>query len=260
MVTASNDPRIAVVTGASSGIGAAIATALGALGWSVGLGARRTDRLEQVAEMVRAGGGTPFAHALDVTDIMSIDTFFGAVESTLGTVDTVVNNAGVGLPATLIDSKPDDLRREVDVNLLGPIFVSQRALQKMPALGYGDIVFVTSLNAVTPRPMQTGYTASKAGMEGVAKVLAMELEGTGIRATIVRPGPTITDFAAEWPEGVLKGITELWAGWGLWRHDTFLPPEAIAAAVVTAVTAAAGVHLDEIQINPVPPPGRGPNG
>ncbi len=256
---AANDTRVAVVTGASSGIGAAIAVALGTLGWRVALGARRTDRLERCAQLVDSAGGTAFAHSLDVTDLVSIDTFFDRVEAQFGTVDTVVNNAGIGIPARLADSDPEALRRELDVNLLGPMFVSRRALQTMVSLGYGDIVFVTSLNAVLPRPMQAGYTASKAGIEGVAKVLAMELEGTGVRSTIVRPGPTVSDFANDWPEGVLEGITDLWQDWGLWRHDTFLPPEAIAHAVVTAVTAPVGVHLDEIQVNPVPP-GREPNG
>jgi NADP-dependent 3-hydroxy acid dehydrogenase YdfG len=249
---ATDKQRIAVVTGASSGIGTAIATALGALGWRVALGARRIGRLDEAAELVRSAGGTPFVHSLDVTDLASIDAFFGAVESEFGTPDTVVNNAGVGVPSTLLDANPDDLRREIDVNLLGPIFVSRRALQSMPRLGYGDIVFVTSLNAVVPRPMQVGYTASKAGVEGVAKVLRMELEGTGIRSTIVRPGPTMSDFANDWPDGALETVTELWHEWGLWRHDTFLSADAIAAAIVSVVTAPPGVHLDEVQVNPAP--------
>jgi NADP-dependent 3-hydroxy acid dehydrogenase YdfG len=257
-VSAGTDsPRTAIVTGASSGIGAAIATALGALGWRVALGARRRDRLEETAELVTQAGGSPFVCALDVTDPTSIETFFSAVESEFGTADTVVNNAGIGIPASLKDSNPEDLRREIDVNLLGPMFVSRRALQSMPALGYGDLVFVTSLNAVLPRPLQSGYTASKAGIEGVAKVLKMELEGTGIRSSIVRPGPTMSEFANEWPAGALDRVVESWGDWGLWRHDTFLPAQAIATAVVSVVTAPAGVHLDEVQVNPAPPGRRG---
>lgn len=253
MVDRSKEARTAIVTGASSGIGVAIATALGALGWRVALGARRTDRLADTARSVEKAGGTALPHRLDVTDLTSIEDFFSTVEARFGTVDTVVNNAGIGVPATLKDSNPRDLRREIEVNLLGPMFVARRALQKMTELGYGDLVFVTSLNAVLPRPMQAGYTASKAGVEGVAKVLRMELEGTGIRSTIVRPGPTLTEFAAEWPEGALGRLTDVWRDWALWRHDTFLPSTAIADAVVAAVTAAPGVHIDEIQVNPAPP-------
>jgi NAD(P)-dependent dehydrogenase (short-subunit alcohol dehydrogenase family) len=155
------------------------------------------------------------------------------------------------------EAKTEDLRRELEVNLLGPMLVSRRALRSMRALGRGDIVFVTSLNAVAPRPLQTGYTASKAGLEGVARVLRMELEGTGIRSTIVRPGPTISDFAQQWPEGALERAADMWRDWSLWRHDVFLPPASVAAAIVSAVTAPTGTHIDEIQINPVAPVGRG---
>jgi NADP-dependent 3-hydroxy acid dehydrogenase YdfG len=115
---------------------------------------------------------------------------------------------------------------------------------------------VTSLNAVAPRPLQTGYTASKSGIEGVARVLRMELEGTGIRSSIVRPGPTMTDFANDWPEGALERASDLWRDWALWRHDVFLPAESVAAAVVSVVTAPPGTHVDEVQVNPVPPPSR----
>jgi NADP-dependent 3-hydroxy acid dehydrogenase YdfG len=80
----------------------------------------------------------------------------------------------------------------------------------------------------------------------------MELEGTGIRSTIVRPGPTMSDFANDWPDGALETVTELWHEWGLWRHDTFLSADAIAAAIVSVVTAPPGVHLDEVQVNPAP--------
>jgi len=253
MSRGTDSARTAVVTGASSGIGAAIATALGALGWRVALGGRRVDRLEAVARSVDAAGGTPLVQPLDVTDLTAIDDFFAAVESGFGTADAVVNNAGIGIPSTLMESDPAALRREIDVNLLGPMFVSRRALQSMVELGYGDLVFVTSLNAVVPRPMQVGYTASKAGVEGVAKVLRMELEGTGIRSTIVRPGPTMTDFANDWPDGALEKVTEAWRDWALWRHDTFLPSAAIAQAVVAVLTAPADVHIDEVQVNPAPP-------
>jgi len=246
-------PRIAVVTGASSGIGASIASALAALGWRIAVGARRTDRLAVVVKSIEASGGIGFAHELDVTDDVSIDAFFSAVEQRFGVADVVVNNAGIGIPALLHEASPDDLRREVDVNLLGPMLVTRRALQTMRGLGRGDVVFVTSLNAIAPRPLQTGYTASKCGIEGVARVLKMELEGTGIRSTIVRPGPTISDFANDWPEGALERASDLWRDWALWRHDAFLPPESVAAAVVSVVTAAPGTHIDEIQVNPTPP-------
>src|SRR5438105_3124153 len=113
--------RTAAVTGASSGIGRAVAVALGALGWNVGLGARRLDALATTAELVELEGGTAVSHPLDVTDPASVDAFFGAVESRLGPVDALVNNAGMAVPGLLVDTDPDDLAREVDTNLLGPL-------------------------------------------------------------------------------------------------------------------------------------------
>ena len=107
-------PRVAAVTGASSGIGAAIARAFGRLGWTVALGARRTDRLEEVARQIRRDGGRPFARALDVTSAASVDAFFDAADAAVGTPDVVVNNAGVGVPGMLheisVEATPDQLQ------------------------------------------------------------------------------------------------------------------------------------------------------
>ena len=248
-----SEARTAVVTGASSGFGAAIARALGARGWSVGLGARRLERLREVALEVEKAGGRPFVHTLDVASPESVDVFFGAVERELGDVDTIVSNAGIGRPALLHETDLEDLRAEIDTNLMGPLLVARRGLPGMLGRRRGDIVFVTSLNAVVPRPYQTGYTASKAGVEGLARALQMELEGTGVRATIVRPGPSKTEMGWDWPPEILKRMLASWKHWGVLRHHRYLAPERIADAVVVAVTAPPGAHLDLIQVNPEAP-------
>ena len=245
--------RSAVVTGASSGIGAATAVALGRLGWPVAIGARRIDRLEQVARQVEEAGGRPFVHVLDVTAPASIDGFFDAAEKELGALDVVVNNAGVGHPALLHEASVEDLRDEIATNLLGPMLLVRRTLPPLLERGRGDLVFVTSLNAVVPRPLQLGYTATKTGLEAMVRVLQMELEGSGVRATIVRPGPSKTEFGWDWNPEMIARVLESWKRFGLLRHTHFLPPEAIARAVVGVVTAPAGTHFDLIQVNPEAP-------
>lgn len=245
--------RPALVTGASSGLGAAIAKALGALGWPVAMGARRMDRLEEVAKDVEAAGGIPFIHPLDISDEHSVDAFVGAAEAAVGPLDVVVSNAGIGIPAPFHESKIEDLRAEIDTNLLGPMLLTRRVLPAMIEQRHGDLVFIGSLNTVLARPYQLGYTATKAGVEAMARVLQRELEGTGVRSTIVRPGPSKTEMGWDWGPDIIQKILSSWKHHGILRHQNFLKPEAVADAVVTAVTAPPGVHLDLIQITPEAP-------
>jgi NADP-dependent 3-hydroxy acid dehydrogenase YdfG len=248
--------RTTVVTGASSGIGAAIARAFGSQGFAVALGARRTDRLAAVAREIEDAGGRAFAHPLDVTQPDSIDAFFAAVEGALGTPEVVVSNAGIGVPGTLDELAVADLQRDIATNLLGPMLVARRALPAMRARRRGDLVFVSSMNAVAPRPLQLGYTAAKAGVEAMAQTLRMELEGTGVRAVVVRPGPTRSEFGFGFAPEILARIMDSWKQWGFLRHMELLEGEDVAAAVVAAVTAPPGVSFDVIQVNPEGPRGR----
>jgi NADP-dependent 3-hydroxy acid dehydrogenase YdfG len=247
------EPRTALVTGASSGLGAAIARALGALGWSVAIGARRSAQLQEVAEQIDAVGGKAFAHELDVTELDSIETFVAASEQRLGPIDTIVNNAGTSKPGRLFELSADDLRREINTNLLGPMLLTRLMLPSLIERRRGDLVFISSQNAVIPRPLQLGYTATKAGLEAMVRVLQMELEGSGVRATTVRPGPTRSNFGLDWDPAAIKRVLKSWKRWGIQRHHRYLPAEAIAAAVVHTVTAPAGTHFDLIQVNPEGP-------
>jgi NADP-dependent 3-hydroxy acid dehydrogenase YdfG len=247
------DTRVAAVTGASGGIGRAIAVALGRLGWKVALGARRLDALATTADLVALEGGTPYAHPLDVTDAASVDAFFAAVEHELGPVDALVNNAGIAVPGLLVDADPTDLAREVDTNLLGPLLCTRRVLRPMLDAGTGDLVFVSSDTAHTPRPGMIGYSASKAAIETVARVIDMETEGRGIRSTVIRVGPTLTDFAGEWTPGTFEHLVALWPRFGIQRHFNTVEPADIAAVVVHALTAPAHARLDTVEVQPVAP-------
>jgi NADP-dependent 3-hydroxy acid dehydrogenase YdfG len=245
---------VAIVTGASAGIGRAIAPALGELGWAVAVGARRTDRLEETAAEVDTAGGEAFAHHLDVTNTGSVDTFVDAAERALGPVDVLVNNAGMSVPGALHRVAADDLRREVATNLLGPLLMSRRAIASMLDRGSGgDLVFISSDATRNARPRMAAYSATKAGVELLARSLAMELEGTGIRATTVRVGPTLSDFGTGWDPDQVEELMEFWPRYGLQRHPGLLEPDAVARAVVFAVTAPEGMHLDTIEVQPEAP-------
>jgi NAD(P)-dependent dehydrogenase (short-subunit alcohol dehydrogenase family) len=250
------DGRMAIVTGASSGIGRAIALEFAGLGWSVAIGARRTDRLEDAAVDARERGGQAFVHRLDVTDPQSIAAFFAAAQDALGPVDVLVNNAGVASPGWLDRVPVEALQREVATNLLGPILMSRLAIGSWHGEGRGgDLVFVTSDATRHPRPRMAAYTATKAGLEAFSQALAMELEGSGVRSTTVRVGPTLTDFGFEWPVDDLADLMGYWPRFGLQRHAGVLDASAVARAVVTAVTAPAGVHFDTIEVQPEAPVG-----
>ncbi|NNL66568.1 MAG: SDR family NAD(P)-dependent oxidoreductase [Myxococcales bacterium] len=246
-------PRTVVVTGASSGIGAAIARGLGELGFRVALGARRIDRLEGVAKEVETAGGTAFAHALDVADPASVDAFFRATESALGAPDAVVNNAGLDNPVRFAEADPEDFERIVAVNLLGPMYTSRRAVPAMIEAGAGDLLFVSSHTVREHRPAQAAYGATKAGLEHLARTLALEFEGSGIRSTIIRVGATQSEFHADWTPDQIVGLLEYWKKFGVQRHLAMMPPESVARAVGLALTTPQGAHLACIEVLPEAP-------
>jgi len=252
----SEQQRIALVTGASTGIGRAIAVELSRLGWPVAIGARRRDRLEETADEVRAAGGTPFVHELDVCDAGSIDTMFAACEAELGVVDVVVNNAGLSHPGWLQELSTDEITREVTTNLIGPMLVSRRAVGALrTAQRSGALVFITSDAVRYARPRQGVYAGTKAGLEQFARSLSMELEGTGIRATTVRVGPCITEFGAAWDMDTIMELTAYWQRYGLQRHFGLLDASDVARAVATVVTARPGIMYDTLEVQPECPVG-----
>src|SRR5262245_14764938 len=131
-----DQPRTALVTGASSGLGAAIALEMAELGWKVAIGARREDRLAQTAEQARARGATAvYAGALDVADDASVERFFEASERAVGIADVIVNNAGASRFHWLEETDARWLRAEVETNLIGPMVVTHRALASLLSAG-----------------------------------------------------------------------------------------------------------------------------
>lgn len=245
--------RPAVVTGASSGIGAATALALSAAGFPVALGARRTDRCDEVATQIRESGGEAVAHALDLTDPDSVETFAAKVTADLGEVEVVVSNAGAVAPGTIHEVDTERFARELDLNITGAHRLARAFVPGMVERRRGDLVFLSSDVAVRARPFMSSYAAGKWGLEGMAHAMQMELEGTGVRASIVRPGPTWSEMGTDWDVDEAAFVLNQWVRFGQARHPHFLKPTAIADAITTVVSAPRGVHISLIEVNPEAP-------
>jgi NADP-dependent 3-hydroxy acid dehydrogenase YdfG len=260
----SSEPRTAIITGASSGLGAAIALEMAALGWRIAIGARRVDRLAETAELARAQGAAEvYAGPLDVANDDSVERFFEGSEGMLGTADVIVNNAGASRVHMLAETNPGWLRTEVETNLIGPMLVTHRTLPPLLAAGTGgDVVMVSSDASQCPRPGQLAYGASKAGLENYANGLGMSLEGTGVRVVKLRLGPAVSEFGLGWdltPEAIEKR-TAYWASFGLrdarmmsQNNMALLMPVDVARTVVGAVTQPRHVLLDTIELQPAVP-------
>jgi NADP-dependent 3-hydroxy acid dehydrogenase YdfG len=245
--------RPAVITGASSGIGAATATALAAAGHPVALGARRLDQCADLAERIRAGGGEAVAHPLDLTDAGSVIDFAKQVSVAMGPIEVLVSNAGTVEPGTVYEAEPERFGRQIDLNLLGAHRLVQAFVPGMVERRRGDVVFVSSDVAVRARPFMTAYAAGKWGLEGMAAALQMELEGRGVRASIVRPGPTWTGMGMDWNPDDTAQVIDGWARFGHARHSHFLRPAAVADVITAVVNTPRGVHLNLVEVSPEAP-------
>jgi len=249
--------RVAVISGGGTGIGRAIAEKLGSLGWKVAVGGRRVELLAETVARVDAAGGTGLGHPLDVTDAASVETFFAAAETDLGPVSVVVNNAATARYGRLDDFSPDEIDAEVATKLLGSLYMARCGIRSMRPHARGDILFITSLAAVQPWPFHLPYAAANAGVEQAVRSLRLELEGSGIRVTMLRCGETVgTDFATrEIESGRLGEVTEAWFRRGLLRHAGTMRPAMVADAVAHAVTLPAGYQYESVAVIPTAPVG-----
>ncbi|MBW3594057.1 MAG: SDR family NAD(P)-dependent oxidoreductase [Actinobacteria bacterium] len=228
--------RTAVVTGASSGIGEATALRLAGEGFDVVLGARRLDKLEEVAR--RCGGR---ALQLDVTDPASISEFTAAVEK----ADVLVNNAGLAVGLTPLDSIPDEeLIVMWETNVLGLARVTREFVPKLESSGNGHIVNLGSTAAHETYPGGGGYTASKHAVRAITQTLRLELLGRPIRVTMVSPGLVETEFSMVRFGGDRDRATKPYEG------IQPLVAEDIADCIAWAVTRPPHVNIDEIIVRP----------
>jgi 3-oxoacyl-[acyl-carrier protein] reductase len=223
--------QVALVTGASRGIGRAIAVKLGGLGAHVVVNFR--TQAEEAAETVRrveAAGGTAEALAFDVGDAEAVRAAVDRVVTGRGRLDVLVNNAGVSVDGLLVRFKDDDWRRVLDTNLTGVFHGARAAVRVMMRARYGRIVNITSVVADMGNAGQAAYAAAKAGVEGLTRALAREVASRGITVNAVAPGLVATDMTA----GLAAGYEALIP---VGRQGT---PEEVAAAVAFLASPDAG--------------------
>jgi NADP-dependent 3-hydroxy acid dehydrogenase YdfG len=230
--------RTAVVTGASSGIGAATAERLAAEGFDVVLGARRTDRLTELAG--RIGGR---AAPLDVTDAASVEAFCAELDR----VDVLVNNAGGAWDAAPVaEADLDSWQRTYDVNVLGTVRMTKALLPALRASGAGDVVFVGSTAGLVSYEGGASYTAAKHGVHTLAETLRLELVGEPVRVIEIAPGMVRTDEfsrnrlgSQEKADAVYRGVREP------------LVAEDIADCIAWTVTRPHHVNIDLMVVRPI---------
>ena len=198
------DDRVAIVTGASSGLGVAFAQGLAEAGADVVLGARRADRLEDTAALVRDAGRRALAVATDVADPESCTALVEAAMSEFGRVDVLVNNAGVGTAVPATRESPEQFRSVIDVNLNGCYWMAQ-ACGRVMKPGSSIINISSVLGLTTAGLPQAAYASSKAGLIGMTRDLAQQWTGRkGIRVNAIAPGFFASEMTEQYPDGYLE--------------------------------------------------------
>jgi NADP-dependent 3-hydroxy acid dehydrogenase YdfG len=216
------DGTVAIVTGASSGIGAATARLLGGLGAQVVLAARRTDRLEALAGQLRGS----LAVTTDVTVDKEMRRLVARTVDTYGHVDILVNNAGQGLHVPIEELDPVDLRAVFDLNVVAPLVGMQAVVPFMRSQSGGAIVNVSSATSLRVFPGLGGYSSTKAALNLLSQVARLELAAAGIAVSVVYPSVTATEFHQKLRAGHLVAGA---------RAITPDPPELVGRAIVMAV-------------------------
>jgi len=197
------DGRVALVAGASSGLGAGFARLLASAGAQVVLGARRLDRVEELAAELEEQGGEALAVALDVSDGDSVAAAFDAAATRFGTVDTIIANAGTAAGGRSTDIAESDLRRVIDTNLLGTYLVAREGARRLiaggsRARGNGRILFVGSITAEQNHTGDAAYAATKIGIAHLARQFAREWIRQGINVNTIQPGWIHTEMNDDW--------------------------------------------------------------
>jgi NADP-dependent 3-hydroxy acid dehydrogenase YdfG len=231
--------RVAIITGASSGIGEATARALAADGHSIALLARRADRVEKLAEEL---GDDALAITADVTDRDSIVAAAQRVRDELGGADILINNAGVMLLAPFSSEQKTEIRQMVETNLLGAITTTEVFLDQLRD-GGGDLVNISSVAGRTARPGNAVYAATKWGINGWSEALRQELQ-PDVRVTVIEPGAVATELTDHITHDETKRATQQFV------KDIAITPEDIAEVIAFAVARPRRMTLNEILIRP----------
>jgi NADP-dependent 3-hydroxy acid dehydrogenase YdfG len=239
------DGKVAVITGASSGIGEATAEALAAEGAAVVVAARREERLEDLVGRINGNGGKALGVACDVTDEQQAHDLIKRGRDEFGRVDILVNNAGVMQLSKIQKGLSDEWRTMFEVNVLGLLYATDAAIEMMKEQGSGHLVNISSLASRGTRPGVGVYSGTKMAVNGISESLRQELLEDNIRVTMVEPGAVETELPDHiTDEEAREGLSSL-----LEQLDP-LKAEDIANAVVYVVTQPERVSINEILIRP----------
>ena len=224
--------KTAIVTGASSGIGENIAKALAQSGVKVGLCARREGELERLSAEIKEQGGTAIVLPTDLRQRDQISAMVDKTIGAFGTLDILINNAGVGHWEPIANADIDAWQNEIELNLQGTMFATRFAVDVMLSKGSGHIISVSSLAGRYPGPGWPGYSASKWGLTGFMLSISRDLPQKGIRVTLIEPGAVDTPMQDEEDRGMGK----------------FLNPEDISQSVLYALNQPPHVCISSIQL------------
>lgn len=242
------DGTVALVTGASSGIGEATAVALAAEGATVALLARRRDRLDDLTSRIESAGGTAIAVEADVSDQSQATAAVERVISQLGRLDTVVNNAGLMLIGPAAEADPADWDKMLSVNVQGLLYVTRAALPHLIAAaadsprGVADVVNISSTAGRVARPGTAVYALTKFGVGAFSEAVRQEVLGKRVRVGLVEPGTVQTEITNNLPAADREAIEQRSPGM------VKLEPEDIADAVTYMVTRDRRVAVNEILV------------
>lgn len=247
------DRRPTIVAGASSGIGEATAIELAARGFPVALGARRVEKLTDIVGKINADGGEAVGFHLDVTDPNSVTSFVAEATEALGDIEVLVAGAGDTYFGKLDEITSDEFDSQLQIHLVGAFRLANAVLSGMLERQRGDLIFVGSDVSLRQRPHMGAYGAAKAGLVAMVTNFQMELEGTGVRASLVHPGPTKTSMGWSLPAEKIGPALEDWAKWGQARHDYFLRAADLARAITFVAETPRGGFIANMELQPEAP-------
>jgi NADP-dependent 3-hydroxy acid dehydrogenase YdfG len=238
--------KVAAITGASSGIGEATAQTLAEAGAAVAIAARRSDRIDALAEKINGAGGRAIAIETDVADEAQANAFVNRANEELGRLDILVNNAGVMLLGPVGGADTDEWRRMIDVNLLGLLYCTHAALPIMGAQGSGHIVNVSSVAGRFANFGSAVYNLTKFGVNAFSEALRQEVTPANVIVTVIEPGFVATELQGHNTHPLVLDAMEQM------RKDIGEPLEAgdIAQAILYAVGGPDRVAVNEVLVRP----------
>jgi len=234
------DGQVTIITGASSGMGAAIARCFSREGSKVVLSARRVNRLRELAEEITAQGGETLVVPTDVADFAQIHNLVDKAVEAFGRIDVMVNGAGFGVLKPLEKSTQEEIDSQIDVNVKGVCYGSQAVLDVMKDQGGGNIINIGSIASLRHFPSFAVYTGAKHAVLGFSKALYEEVRSYGIRVNVLCPAAVNTEFLD------VAGFGEV-----PWKPEEMIQAEDIAELALTCVTLPKNVQLENLVIWPI---------